>query len=511
MTFTFAQTNRRGTQPAQTSKQAKPTPSPTVASPSPSPTTTANTAAAPPRGALAVVNGQAITVNDLADKDLRDMVNGIDDQIKQLRKQGLDDLIGRMLLDAEAKKIGVTVDQLIGQQVRSKIVEPTEDEISRFYAANKDQMQGADLATARPQIAAFLKDQATQAAGNTYLQKLKAAAQITMGPDPNAPNLPPTTVLATVNGQKLTAGDLDERLKPYAYQLRLKIFEAEREGLDQKINDILLNVEAKKVSSTPEDLVKKEITSKVTLPTDAEITKFYNDNKDRLQGTLDALKTQISDFLQQQQAHKLEYDFAQKLRAGASIQTYLLPPEPPVQNISTQGGVSRGNPNAPVTMVEFTDFQCPFCAQTYPIIEKLSAEYGDKLRLVVRDNPLAQHQFARKAAEAAAAADAQGKFFEYAAILFKNQSALDVDSLKKYASQIGLDRAKFDAALDRGVYAERVAKNLADAQFYAIDSTPTIFVNGVRLTDITEVGIKAAIDKALASKGITAGAPATRR
>jgi protein-disulfide isomerase len=98
--------------------------------------------------------------------------------------------------------------------------------------------------------------------------------------------------------------------------------------------------------------------------------------------------------------------------------------------------------NAAVTIVEFTDFQCPACAAMHPVLEEVLKSYGNKVRFVVRDFPLNQHEWARKAAEAANAANAQGKFFEYIAVLFKNQKALDVPSLKKYASDLGLDRAR---------------------------------------------------------------------
>jgi protein-disulfide isomerase len=457
--------------------------------------------ATPPAGALAVVNGQTITLADIPDANLRTAVTGIDNDLKEMRKQALDDMIGRVLLDNEAKKVGVTVDQLIEQQIRSKAPAPTEDEITQFYNANKDQMNGQPLKDVRPQITDYLRNQKTQQLGSEYVARLRAANPVTMGPDVNSPGLAPATALATVNGQKITAGELEERLKPFVYQLRMKVFEAEKNAVDAKINDILLAAEAKKRNVSPDDLIRADVTSKVTAPTDAEITKFYNDNKDRIQGDLPTLKPQIADFLQAQQASKLEYELAQRLRTGASIQTYLIPPEPPVQNISTDGGATKGNQAAPVTIVVFTDFQCPHCAATHPVLEKLQQSYGDKVRLVVRDFPLVQHADARKAAEAASAANAQGKFFEYADVLFKNQSALDVPSLKKYATEVGLDRAKFDAALDGGNYAGQVSKDIADGQFYAVDSTPAIFVNGVRVADVSEIGIRAAVDKALAKAG----------
>jgi len=120
------------------------------------------------------------------------------------------------------------------------------------------------------------------------------------------------------------------------------------------------------------------------------------------------------------------------------------------------------------------------------------------VRFVVRDFPLEQHPQARKAAEAANAANAQGKFFEYAALLFKNQSALDVASLKKYAADLGLDQARFNAALDGGTYAAEVQKDVTDGEEYGIDSTPTIFINGVRQRDLTPEGLRAALERALA-------------
>jgi len=132
----------------------------------------------------------------------------------------------------------------------------------------------------------------------------------------------------------------------------------------------------------------------------------------------------------------------------------------------------------------------------HPVLEEVLKSYGNKVRFVVRDFPLNMHEWARKAAEAANAANAQGKFFEYIAILFKNQKALDVPSLKKYASEVGLDRARFDAALDRGAYAAEVQKDVEDGELYGVGSTPTIFINGVQLKILSAEGLRAAIDRA---------------
>ena len=132
-----------------------------------------------------------------------------------------------------------------------------------------------------------------------------------------------------------------------------------------------------------------------------------------------------------------------------------------------------------------------------PILDEVLKSYGNKVRLVVRDFPLAMHANALKAAEAANAANAQGKFFEYTALLFKHQDTLDLPSLKKYASEVGLNRARFDAELDGGKYAAEIKHDRDDGDIYGIDSTPAIFVNGVALREMSVDALRALIDRGL--------------
>lgn len=150
-----------------------------------------------------------------------------------------------------------------------------------------------------------------------------------------------------------------------------------------------------------------------------------------------------------------------------------------------------------MTIVEFTDYQCPSCAATQPTLERLVKEYGDKVRLVARDFPLSQHADAFKAAEAAEAAREQGKYWEYAAILMRNQSALSVPKLKDYASELALDRGRFDKALESGKFAEAVQRDIEEGTRLGIDSTPTVFINGRRVSDRSYEALKASIEMAL--------------
>jgi protein-disulfide isomerase len=463
-----------------------------------------------PGGALATVNGQAITLADL-DPQVSQVVQGFTTNMPGLRKDALEARISTLLLESEAQKRKMSVEQLMDAEVNNLIKDPTEAEIKIVYDANKQQIGDADIGAVRPQIIGYLRSQTARKLAEDLIKRLRASHSVVMGTvDVNAPRLAPTTVLATVDGRALTAGDYEERLKPFVYKLQHEIYEAETRAVDLKVNEVLLGAEAKRLSKTPEEIYKTEVEGKVHEPTDAEVTKFYQDNKARIQGELNSLRGDIATLLKNQQLNRLEGELAARLRTGAAVQIFLKEPEPPVQAISVDDDPARGDASAPVTVVVFTDFQCPSCALMHPIIDETLKSYGNRVRLVVRDFPLSMHAQSRKAAEAADAANAQGKFFEYIPVLFKNQSALDTPSLKKYASDLGLDRARFDAALDSGQYATEVSHDIADGEAYGVDATPTIFINGVRLRNMTAEGLRAAVDSALAAKTARAPKSATK-
>ena len=147
----------------------------------------------------------------------------------------------------------------------------------------------------------------------------------------------------------------------------------------------------------------------------------------------------------------------------------------------------------------FSDFQCPACSATDPILKKVMDQYPGKIRFIVRDYPLQElHENAHRAALAAAAANKQGKFFEYIDILYHNQSALDDASLAKYAAQLGLNAQQFEIDFKSDATAAEVKKDIADGESYRITGTPTIFINGVRMRTLSADEFKTAIDRALA-------------
>lgn len=158
--------------------------------------------------------------------------------------------------------------------------------------------------------------------------------------------------------------------------------------------------------------------------------------------------------------------------------------QPSGVQVSADDDPVEGPNNAKVTIIEFSDFQCPFCGrfyqQTLPQIEEQYIKTG-KIKLVFRDFPLSFHQYAQKASEASECADEQGKFWEYHDKLFENQQALDVASLKQYAIDLGLDTEKFNSCLDNGEMTAEVQKDFQDGQSYGVSGTPTFFINGQKI------------------------------
>jgi protein-disulfide isomerase len=475
----------------------QPAAKPLTAVPTPTPAPTPTTPTAPTTfGPLAIVNGQTITTADL-DQAVAEEMGNLGNKIRQARLQILDLQINTVLLDLESRKRKLSPQQLYDLEVTKRISEPTEVEIKQFIEANKDQLAGGDPQSLKTQVIGFLRGAREEKLSEEFVRRLRASTPIVPGVDINGANVSSTAVVATVGGRPLTAAIVNDKLKPVIYKLQLDTYQIASAALSRTIDDVLLIAEANKRNVVPEEIVRTEITEKLHHPSDAEIAKFYADNKASIPADLSSASTQIAGYLQQQEQTRLEQALSDRLRKGAQIRVLLAEPVQPAQTINIEGAASRGDVNARATLVEFTDFECPACAAMQPVLEEVLKTFGDRVRFVVRNYPLSKHPHARKAAEAAAAAQAQGKFFEYTSLLFKRQSALDLASLKKYASELGLDRTRFDAELDSDKYAAVVRHDMDDALTYGVEGTPTIFINGVVLKELTAAGLHAAIDRAL--------------
>lgn len=497
------QTKRRPTTNRKPTAQPPASSTPTsAASPTPAPTTRpAPTRPTTPKP-IVTINGQTFTSSDL-DPAVRKQVETVDDEIAEARRSVLDLEINTALLKAEAKRRRIDSHRLYETEVSNKATMPTPAQINKFIDENQSQFVGMDPQTANQQVAVYLHDELESKLADDLVKRLRQTIPVVMGADLNSPNLSDDAVIATVGGEQLKAGLMKERLKPIVYKIQFETYMLAKRQADQMVDNMLLLDEARRRQIGPEEIIRAEISDKVRPPTEAQVAKFYEDNKARINADLNSVRNQIAIYLQEEDKRRLEGELSTRLRKNADVRWLMTEPPQPVQNVSVGDDPSRGGANAPVTIVEFTDFQCPACAAMHPVLEEVLKSYGDKVRFVVRDFPLGQHENARKAAEAANAANAQGKFFEYITLLFQRQKALDVPSLKKYASELGLDRARFDAALDRGVYAAEVAQDIEDGELYGVGSTPTIFINGVQLKLLSADGLREAIDKA--SKSAPAG------
>lgn len=175
------------------------------------------------------------------------------------------------------------------------------------------------------------------------------------------------------------------------------------------------------------------------------------------------------------------------------------PQQPSVVKVDVGSNPARGNADAKVVLIQFSDFECPFCSRVVPTMAQIEQNYGDKVAIYFRNFPLPFHSSAQKAAEAAQCANEQGKFWVMHDKLFANQNALSVDNLKSYAKDLGLDTAKFNTCLDSGKMAALVQSDLAAGQAVGVSGTPTTFVNGKAIVGAYPYdAFKAAIDAELA-------------
>jgi protein-disulfide isomerase len=446
--------------------------------------------------ALAIVNGVRITRQDI-ERATGETVSQLQHQVIEARKRELNLQINSRLLAIEAKRRGISTSKLLEQEVVSKVKEPTEAEAQIFYDQNKTRIR-ADFKDAREDILQYLRDQRQGNQAKSFADTLRGTIETKLQaseatPPRNAAER--ARVLAIVNGERITSGDIEDSLQPIVFDVQERVYKLRRDELDLSVNDTLLVQEAQRRKITTSALLDAEVKPKNV--TEEEARAFYELNKGRVSGDFAQTKDSIIRYLQQIEVRLAERAFVERLRALASIQIFLVAPESPVFSISTADQPSLGNTAAPVTIVEFTDYQCPSCAATQPTLERLIKEYGDKVRLVARDFPLSQHAGAFKAAEAAEAAREQGKYWEYAAILMRNQSALDVAKLKAFASDLALDRVRFDKALESGKFAETVQRDIEEGLRLGINSTPSVFINGRRVSDPSYEALKASIETTL--------------
>lgn len=420
-----------------------------------------------PDEVLATATGLTFTASSLSENVRKNYLSR-DAAVAAERTRLLVSLSREVLLEAEAKAQGITGDALLAAELKS-VANPTAAEIKAVYDANRSAFGTSTIEEVRPQIVGFLRNGAEQRALTDLAERLKVKHKFIAGKDINAPDLKPADTVFTVAGKAVSAGEFSERYKAQLYDLNAAILTQTSYDLENTIFNTLLEQEANARNVETGDLIATEITNK--------LREFSEQERLALQ---EALRL--------------------KLFQKASVKILIKEPDPVAHNVSADDDPATGKADAPVTVIMFSDFQCSACAATHPVLKRAISSYTDKVRFVVRDFPLESvHENAFRAALAANAARAQGKFFEYIEVLYRNQDTLDEASLKRFAVELGLNTKQFELDFTSEKAAAEVRKDMADGDRYAVRSTPTIFINGVKAQRLSEAGLRAMIDRSLAA------------
>jgi len=298
--------------------------------------------------------------------------------------------------------------------------------------------------------------------------------------DPKAP-------VARIGTEVITAAELDVvtkgQLTKHEGEHAERVHQTKTQALDGLLEKRLVEARAKKEGITSEQLIQREVTAKIPEPPESEVQMIYERTKasGRPLPEFAQVKGDIVKFVKQQNEGTARKAFVDKLKAEAKVEV-LLPPLMKPKIMVAADGPSKGDPKAPVTIVEFSDFQCPFCSKAEETLKKVMEEYKGKVRVVFRDYPLPFHAEAPKASEAAHCAGDQGKYWEMNERLFANQQALAVPQLKEHAKALSLDQGKFDKCLDSGDKGKLVESSKKAAEEAGVTGTPAFFINGTPLS-----------------------------
>lgn len=284
-------------------------------------------------------------------------------------------------------------------------------------------------------------------------------------------------VVAEVGDTRITAGEVDALVRGQLLKVRQQEYELRRQALDTKLNELLLKREAAARGLTVEELVTREINQRVPKPGAAEVAAFYEKVKGQVGGRpLEEVRPQLEAFLARRASDTRRDDFFRELGQKHGLKVTL--PAPRFEIPLAPDAVVTGPADAPITVVEYTDYECPFCRRAQETLDQLMERYKGKLRVVHRDYPLDNHPRARAAAVAVYCAGEQGRFWEYRRHVLVEPGDLGDEDLRRRASGLKLDPGAFGSCLASGRHDAVIQRGLQEGQGLGVDSTPTFFVNG---------------------------------
>jgi len=290
-------------------------------------------------------------------------------------------------------------------------------------------------------------------------------------------------VLATIGDEEVTLADIRSRVGDDLDRMEMQYLRARSRAIENTLQTVLrervILAEARSRGMSVEELAEAEAGGSLD-PSELEVEIWYQENQARLGGrSLDELRSQIADHLRDGRRLEVASQLEDRLFRERNVVIHF---EPVRLALNHEGAPFLGPEDAPVTLVEFSDFECPYCAQLVPTLKRLNETFGDDLRIVYRHFPLSSiHPGAFKAAEASLCAHEQGRFWEMHDLMFAEMRQLAVSDLKEKARRLGLDGSRFDSCLDAGRYVEQVQNDLQEASRIGVTGTPALFINGVQL------------------------------
>jgi protein-disulfide isomerase len=292
-----------------------------------------------------------------------------------------------------------------------------------------------------------------------------------------------STIVAVINGKIITQAEVDKSVDSQLHPLKKQIYSLRKAALENLVTRAVLEEEAKKRRISVEELKKQLTAVEVEIPTEQVEQEYLENATAFAQMSPDEAKERIRLNLQNQARMRNYRTLVSLIKEKAKIEVRLEEPAEPPFAVNGEGP-AIGNRHAPITIIEFSDFQCPFCKQSVSTIKRLLEKYGSNLRLVYKHLPLEEiHSQALPAARAAFCAGEQGQFWKYHDALFA-ASYLSPETFLKIAIEIGLDNSKFTACSESETSRTAVLKDVKEAKRLGINGTPSFLINGKLISGV---------------------------
>lgn len=306
------------------------------------------------------------------------------------------------------------------------------------------------------------------------------------------------SVLFELNGQQYTVDELPHRYRQQFYDVADQAYKRQQQILATAATAIYVDKQMNETGEDKATVIKRLFN--IEPPTEAQVRAFYQQNRQRINGTYEQAKNQIALLLLAQIQQQKQMELLSNLQELKEFKFHLAAPQAPTMQLKTDGYPTKGPESAKVTLVEFGDYQCGHCRNSFFDLKKVLPEYEDKVRFVFMDFPVNTSGISRKVAEGAVCADQQGQFWTYHEMAFEQQSSLNESSPQAFANSLNLDISSFEQCLSDKATSDKVNAAAKQAIDSGVTGTPSFFLNGIKLSDADRrQGWKHILDEALAA------------